>query len=147
MLTADDGMAIEVLLVEDDPGDVLLTQEGLEQSKVLHHLTVVPDGEAALDHLRSVSPKPALVFLDLYLPRLGGREVLRQIRADASMGDVRVVILTTSKSEEERLRASALGADGYVRKPVGLESFVEVVRQIGEFFFGVVRADPWADAG
>lgn len=147
MLTADDGMAIDILLVEDDPGDVLLTEEGLVRAKILHHLAVAVDGEAALDYLRAASPKPALVFLDLYLPRLSGREVLRQIREDPALRDVRVVILTTSPFEEDRLRASALGADGFVRKPVGLGSFVEVVRQIGEFFIGVVRTDGWADAG
>jgi CheY-like chemotaxis protein len=140
------GDSCHVLLAEDDPQDVLLTREGLAESKFLHRLSVVPDGETALAFLRRESPfenvdRPDLMLLDLRLPRLDGREVLARIRADGALRDLPVVVLTSTRYEEVYLRDQRLGADAFVTKPVGLRSFVEVVRQIDEFFLTIVRCE------
>jgi CheY-like chemotaxis protein len=135
---------IEVLLVEDDPGDVLLIEEAFEFNKVRNNLTVVSDGVEALEYLRregryADAPRPGLVLLDLNLPRKDGREVLAEVKEDSTLRSIPVVVLTTSKAEEDVLRSYDLHANAYVTKPVDFDRFIEVVRQIDEFFVSVVR--------
>jgi CheY-like chemotaxis protein len=135
---------IEVLLVEDDPGDVLMTREAFEDNKVANRLHVVSDGAAAMEFLRkqgeySGAPTPDLVLLDLNLPRMDGREVLLAVKQDEALRQIPVVVLTTSESEEDVLRSYALHANAYVTKPVDFDRFIEVVRKIDEFFVTVVR--------
>ena len=135
---------IEILLVEDDPGDTLITQEALEHSKVANVLHCVVNGEDALAFLRRQqaygdAPRPDLILLDLNLPRRDGREVLQEIKQDPDLRRIPVVVLTTSQAEEDVLRSYDLHANAYVTKPVDFDRFVEVVRQVDEFFFTVVR--------
>ena len=135
---------IDVLLVEDDPGDVLLIREAFEDNKVHNRLHVVPDGVEALSFLRqegdhAEAPRPDLVLLDLNLPRKDGREVLAEVKADESLQHIPVVVLTTSKAEEDVLRSYKLHANAYVTKPVDFDRFIDVVRQIDEFFVTVVK--------
>ncbi|MET0770642.1 MAG: response regulator [Solirubrobacteraceae bacterium] len=135
---------IDVLLVEDDPGDVLLIREAFEDNKVHNRLHVVSDGVEAIDFLRKEgengqAPTPDLILLDLNLPRMDGREVLAEIKADEDLRQIPVVVLTTSKAEEDVLRSYKLHANAYVTKPVDFERFIEVVRQIDEFFVTVVK--------
>jgi CheY-like chemotaxis protein len=142
-------VAIEVLLVEDDPGDVLMTREAFEDNKVRNRLTVVSDGEEALAYLRregqfADAVRPDLVLLDLNLPRRDGREVLAEIKSDADLHQIPVVVLTTSQSEEDILRSYQLHANAYVTKPVDFDQFIAVVRQIDDFFLTVVKLPPRA---
>lgn len=135
---------IEVLLVEDDPGDVLLTTEAFEHNKVKNNLHVVNDGEQAMAFLRredkyAGSPRPDLILLDLNLPRKDGREVLEEIKADEDLRSVPVVVLTTSEADEDILRSYHLHANAYVTKPVDFDQFIRVVRQIDDFFVTVVK--------
>ena len=135
---------VEILLVEDDPGDVLMTTEALADSKVLNNLTVVNNGEEALRYLRqegehAAAVRPDLVLLDLNLPRVDGREVLARVKADERLRTIPVVVLTTSESEEDVLRSYALHANAYVTKPVDFDRFIDVVRQIDDFFVTVVK--------
>ena len=135
---------ISVLLVEDDPGDVVLIREAFEDNKVHNRLHVVPDGVEALTFLRQEgehadAPRPDLVLLDLNLPRKDGREVLAEVKGDESLQHIPVVVLTTSKAEEDVLRSYKLHANAYVTKPVDFDRFIEVVRQIDEFFVTVVK--------
>ncbi|MGO1049636.1 response regulator [Crossiella sp. CA198] len=135
---------IEVLLVEDDPGDVLMTTEAFEENKVGNRLHVVSDGVAAMAFLRregqyDQAPRPDLVLLDLNLPKMDGREVLQEIKNDPALRRIPVVILTTSEAEEDVLRSYQLHANAYVTKPVDFEQFVKVVRQVDDFFLTVVR--------
>ena len=138
---------IEVLLVEDDPGDVLMTREAFTDNKVRNRLTVVSDGEEALSYLRREGPyadavRPDLILLDLNLPRRDGREVLAEIKGDEALHSIPVVVLTTSQSDEDILRSYQLHANAYVTKPVDFDRFVNVVKQIDEFFISVVRLPP-----
>ena len=138
---------VEILLVEDDPGDVLMTQEALSDAKLVNNLHVVDNGEEALTFLRQEgpyqnAPRPGLILLDLNLPRVDGREVLAQIKADEGLRRIPVVVLTTSEAEEDILRSYDLHANAYVTKPVDFESFVRVVRQVDDFYISVVRLPP-----
>jgi CheY-like chemotaxis protein len=138
---------IEVLLVEDDPGDVLMTREAFTDNKVRNRLTVVSDGEEALAYLRRDPPytdavRPDLILLDLNLPRRDGREVLAEIKGDPALHQIPVVVLTTSQSDEDILRSYELHANAYVTKPVDFDRFIEVVRQIDDFFLTVVKLPP-----
>jgi CheY-like chemotaxis protein len=140
----DDARPIEILLVEDDPGDVLITTEALEHGKVANNLHCVSDGEAAIAYLRregdyADAVQPDLVLLDLNLPRRDGREVLAEIKADPELRRIPVVVLTTSQAEEDVIRSYDLHANAYVTKPVGFEQFVNVVRQVDDFYFSVVH--------
>jgi CheY-like chemotaxis protein len=134
---------INVLLVEDDPGDVLMTREAFEEH--LHNrLDVVTDGAAALDYLRHVepyaaAPRPDLILLDLNLPRRDGREVLQEIKADPDLRHIPVIVLTTSRAEEDVLRSYQLHANAFVTKPVDFEGFLEAIKQIDHFFLSVVQ--------
>ena len=139
-----DVKVIDVLLVEDDPGDVLMTREAFLDHKLKNVLHVVDNGADAMAFLRkegeyAESPTPDLVLLDLNLPRMDGREVLAQIKADDELRSIPVVVLTTSEAEEDILRSYQLHANAYVTKPVDFERFLEVVRQIDEFFVTVVK--------
>jgi CheY-like chemotaxis protein len=141
---ARSGKVIDVLLVEDDPGDVLMTREAFEDNKVANRLAVVSDGVSALAFLRKEgehadAPTPDLVLLDLNLPRMDGREVLEAMKGDDALRSIPVVVLTTSEAEEDVVRSYSLHANAYVTKPVDFDRFIEVVRQIDEFFVEVVR--------
>jgi len=140
----ESGVMIHVLLVEDDPGDVLITKEAFAENKVRNHLSVVNDGVKALQFLRreaeyAGAPRPDLILLDLNLPRMDGHEVLANIKSDADLQRIPVVILTTSDAEEDVLRSYDLHANAYVTKPVDFERFLGVVRQIDDFFVSVVK--------
>lgn len=135
---------VEVLLVEDDPGDVHMTREALADLSVRTALRVVPTGEDAIAFLRRLppyqdAPSPDLVLLDLNLPRKGGREVLAEIKGDPALRHIPVVVLTTSSAEEDVLGSYDLHANAFVTKPVDFDRFVEVVRSIDDFFVSVVR--------
>ncbi len=135
---------IDVLLVEDDPGDVLMTREAFADNKVANRLAVVSDGVSAMEYLRregqyADAPMPDLVLLDLNLPRMDGREVLQALKEDPVLRRIPVVVLTTSESEEDVLASYSLHANAYVTKPVDFDRFIDVVRQIDEFFVSVVR--------
>jgi CheY-like chemotaxis protein len=138
---------IEVLLVEDDPGDVLMTQEAFEEHKVGNRLSVVSDGSEALAYLRQEPPfgqavRPDLILLDLNLPKRDGREVLSEIKNDPALRQIPVVVLTTSQADEDIVHSYELHANAYVTKPVDFERFITVVRQIDEFFVSVVKLPP-----
>jgi CheY-like chemotaxis protein len=138
---------IEVLLVEDDPGDVLITREAFDEHLLNNRLSVVNDGAEAIDYVRrrgpyADAPRPDLILLDLNLPRRDGREVLAEIKGDPSLRQIPVVILTTSQAEEDILRSYQLHANAYVTKPVDLDCFITVVKQIDEFFVSVVKLPP-----
>ena len=145
------GATIDVLLVEDDSGDVELTREALAESKIALNLRIVEDGERALQYLRregkyADAPRPDLILLDLNLPRMDGREVLAHIKADPSLRVIPVVVLTTSRAEEDVLRAYHLNANCYITKPVDLEQFIRVVQAIEDFWLTIVRLPPSSPA-
>jgi CheY-like chemotaxis protein len=136
--------AIDVLLVDDDPGDTLMIREAFEHNKVRNALECVADGVQAMQYLRREgeyvdASRPDLVLLDLNLPRKDGREVLAEIKGDPGLATIPVVVLTTSHAEEDVLKSYQLHANAYVTKPVDFERFIEVVRQIDEFFVTVVK--------
>jgi CheY-like chemotaxis protein len=138
------GTPIEVLLVEDDPGDIVLIQEAFAFNKVHNNLNIVHDGEQAIAFLRregeyAGATRPDLVLLDLNLPRKDGREVLQEVKSDEDLRTIPIVVLTTSEAEEDVLRSYQLHANAYVTKPVDFDRFVSIVRQIDEFFVSVVR--------
>lgn len=135
---------IEILLVEDNPGDVELTREALETAKVANRLHVVDDGADAVDFLfrrekYADAPRPDIILLDLNLPKKDGRQVLSEIKADPSLAQIPVVVLTTSQAEEDILRAYQLHANCYVTKPVDFNQFLHIVSTIEEFWLSVVK--------
>ncbi|MGW0559869.1 response regulator [Streptomyces sp. NPDC003016] len=135
---------VEVLLVEDDAGDELMTREAFEDNKIGNTLHVVRDGLEALDFLYrrgeyTDAPRPDLILLDLNLPKYDGRQVLEQIKSDPDLSHIPVVVLTTSSAEEDILRSYKLHANAYVTKPVDLDQFILAIRQIDDFFVTVVR--------
>ena len=141
------GIPVEILLVEDNPGDVRLAREGLSECKIRNNLHVVDDGVKAMAFLRrqdeyARAPRPDLVLLDLNLPRKDGREVLREVKEDEKLRTIPVVVLTTSKAEEDILKSYSLHANCYVTKPMGLEQFLDVVRSIEDFWFTIVKLPP-----
>jgi two-component system, chemotaxis family, response regulator Rcp1 len=138
------GKAIDILLIEDNPGDVCLTHEALRFGKVKNNLTVIDNGADAMALLRREgryrnTQRPDLVLLDLNIPRLSGMEVLKEIKTDPRLKIIPVVILTTSQSEEDIIRAYNLNANCYITKPVDLEQFLKVVKTIEEFWFTIVK--------
>ena len=138
------GRAIDILLIEDDPGDELITREAFEHNKIRNILHVAHDGEEGLDFLyrrgaHRDAPRPDLILLDLNLPKYDGRQLLEKIKSDADLKHIPVVVLSTSSAEEDILRSYKLHANAYVTKPVDLDQFLNVVRQIDEFFVQVVR--------
>ena len=135
---------VEILLVEDNPGDVRLTREALREGKVRNNLYVAADGVEALRFLRregehAGAVRPDLILLDLNLPRKDGREVLEEVKADPSLRYIPVVVLTSSQAEQDIVRAYDLHANCYVSKPVDLDQFIHVVKSIEDFWFTIVK--------
>jgi CheY-like chemotaxis protein len=135
---------IDVLLVEDDPGDVLMTREAFEERHVADRLHVVGDGLLAMQFLRRTdefagSPRPGLILLDLNLPRRNGLEVLAELKADGDLSSIPVVVLTSSQSEQDILRSYSLHANAFVSKPLEFEKFLDAVRQIDSFFLALAK--------
>jgi CheY-like chemotaxis protein len=146
-MTKAEGRPIEILLVEDSPSDTDLTLEALKDFKVRNHVSVVEDGVQALQFLRreapfAQAPRPDLIMLDLNLPRKDGREVLAVIKADERLRTIPIVVLTTSRAEQDILRAYQLNANCYITKPVDFNQFLEVVRSIETFWLFVVALPP-----
>jgi CheY-like chemotaxis protein len=141
------GLPIQILLVEDSPGDVRLTQEVLRDARIANDLHVVGDGEQAMAFLRQEGefarrPRPDLVLLDLNLPRKDGREVLADLSGDPELKAIPVIVLTTSEAEEDILRSYQLAANAYITKPIDLNEFIAVVRSIENFWLSIVRLPP-----
>jgi chemotaxis family two-component system response regulator Rcp1 len=141
---------IEILLVEDNPGDVDLTREALESGKIKNLLHVAVNGEEAMAFLRrkgkhTHAPRPDLVLLDLNLPRMDGREVLNEIKSDDDLKRIPVVVLTSSKAEEDILKVYNLHANCYITKPIDLLQFLKVVHVIEDFWFTIVKLPPKED--
>ncbi len=138
------GQPIDILLVEDDPGDELMTREAFEDNKIGNTLHVAHDGQEALDFLYrqgefTEAPRPDLILLDLNLPKYDGRQILEKIKSDTDLNHIPVVVLTTSAAEEDILRSYRLHANAYVTKPVDLDQFIAAIKHIDEFFVQVVR--------
>ena len=143
MYSRTSGKPIEILLIEDNPGDVRLTKEVLMEGKVRNHLQVVGDGVQAMAFLRrenhyAEAPRPDLILLDLNLPKKDGREVLQEIKADHQLRTIPVVVLTTSAADEDILRSYDLSANCYITKPVDLYQFIRVIRSIETFWLTIV---------
>ncbi|WP_238013621.1 response regulator [Dactylosporangium sp. AC04546] len=141
----DPAVPIEILLVEDDPGDVLITREAFEEHKVRNRITVCADGADALRYLRreppyATAPRPDILLLDLNLPGVDGRAVLAAVHADPQLNAIPVVVLTSSTAEEDVLRSQQLRVDTYIRKPVDFASLMHVVRRIETFYISVRRS-------
>ena len=138
---------VEILLIEDNDGDVRLTREALNEGRIRNRLNVVNDGEQALAYLRrqgghAGAPRPDLILLDLNLPRLDGREVLAEIKGDPELKQIPVVVLTSSRAEQDLLRAYDLHANCIISKPVAFEEFIDVVRSIEDFWLTIVVLPP-----
>jgi chemotaxis family two-component system response regulator Rcp1 len=139
-----DAHPIDILLVEDNPGDVDLTKEALEGAKVANRLYVAEDGEAALEFLHQRGafrdmPRPDLILLDLNLPKKDGRQVLQEIKADPELAEIPVVVLTTSQAEEDVFRSYQLHANCYITKPVNFKQFLNVIKAIEDFWLTIVK--------
>lgn len=138
------GRPADFLLVEDNPGDVRLTQEALKSHKVQNNLHVVTDGEEAMAFLRmqgkyANAPRPDIILLDLNLPRKDGREVLAEIKSDINLKAIPVVIITSSEAEQDVVKSYNLNANCYITKPVNLDQFIKVVQSINDFWFTIVK--------
>lgn len=145
--TQSNPKAIDILLIEDDEGDVLLTQKALSNGKLYNSLSVAKDGVEAMAFLQregehTDAKRPDLILLDLNMPRMDGRETLAQIKQDENLRSIPVVILTTSDSDRDILKSYDLQASCYITKPVDLEQFVYVVQAIKDFWFTVVKLPP-----
>jgi len=145
--SAEDSPPVEILLVEDNPGDHRLTKEALHEGKVYNNLHWVKDGVEAIEFLKqrgkhANAPRPDIILLDLNLPKKDGREVLSEIKGDRDLRAIPVVILTTSKAEEDVLKSYDLHANCYVTKPVDLEKFIVVIQSIDRFWLSVVTLPP-----
>ena len=147
MTEAPPAQPIRILLVEDDPGDVMITTEALDRSDVAHELHTVHDGEAALDFLRRQAPygdarRPDLVLLDLNLPRLDGRDVLAAAKGDPLLRSIPIVVFTTSEADDDVSTSYDLHANAYVSKPLDFDAYVRAVRQIDDFFMSLAQLPP-----
>jgi len=146
-LQSDLPRPVEILLVEDSPADVALTQEALMDSKLKNNLNIVTDGEAAMAFLRrsgtyASAPRPDLILLDLNLPKKNGREVLAEVKTDLSLKLIPVVIMTVSQDERDIIESYKLNANCYIRKPVKFEEFIHIVKSIENFWFSIVTLPP-----
>ena len=144
MAGALDTQVLDVLLVEDDPGDVLLAQEAFAQSAVSSQLHVADDGDQAIGFLRQTgpyasAPRPGLILLDLNLPRRGGLEILAELKADDDLKTIPVVVLTTSAAQDDILRSYQLHASAYVTKPTGFDLFIDAIRKVDNFYLALAR--------
>ncbi|MFY9931305.1 MAG: response regulator [Streptosporangiaceae bacterium] len=144
MTEREEPRVIDVLLVEDDEGDVLMTREAFEYYKIQNRLHVVSDGEQALQYLKQAgpyadAPRPGLILLDVNLPRVSGMEVLAELKQDADLLTIPVIMLTTSRAEQDIVRSYALHANAFVSKPVDFEHFIDAIRQIDTFFLNLVK--------
>ncbi len=144
MAYRNDAEPVDVLLVEDDEGDVLMTREAFQFYKIRNSLHVVTDGEQALQFVRRAgpfrdAPRPGLILLDVNLPRLSGFEVLKELKQDPGLGVIPVVMLTTSQADEDIMRSYKLHANAYVTKPVDFDGFVSAIRKIDDFFLTLVQ--------
>ena len=142
-----DAMTADILLVEDNPGDVRLTKEALKDAKVLNEIYVAKDGIEAMEFLNkkglfAKAPTPDLILLDLNLPKKDGREVLAEVKKDPKLKHIPVVILTTSKADEDIIKTYNLHANAYITKPVDLNRFVEIIHALEEFWFTIVKLPP-----
>jgi CheY-like chemotaxis protein len=147
MMSLETATPVEILLVEDNPGDVRLTQEALREGKVHHNLHVARDGVEAMAFLKhedghADEPRPDLILLDLNIPRKDGRKVLAEIKSDPALSRIPVVVLTTSQAEEDIVRTYDLHANCYISKPVDLDRFMTVVRSIEDFWLTIVSLPP-----
>jgi CheY-like chemotaxis protein len=146
-----EGVPVEILLVEDSPGDVRLTREALREAKIKNNLSVVQDGVEAMAFVRreggyARAPRPDLILLDLNLPRKSGREVLEEIKADPALRSIPIVVLTTSADEEDIARSYQHHANCYITKPVDLDQFLTVVNSIEDFWLSIVRLPPLVES-
>lgn len=147
--------SITILLADDDPDDRLLTEHALAENRLANDLRCVEDGEQLLDYLcrrgkyqdATVSPRPGLILLDLNMPRKDGREALREIKSNPDLRQIPVVVLTTSKAEEDIFRTYNLGVNSYIAKPVTFESLVEVMKALGKYWFEIVELPPERKGG
>jgi two-component system, chemotaxis family, response regulator Rcp1 len=144
MTRRSDAETIEILLIEDNPGDVRLTREALKEFKVGNRVNVADDGEKALAYLRregayAAAVRPDLILLDLNLPRIGGQEVLSIVKNDPKLGSIPIVVLTTSKAQEDIVKSYESHANCYISKPVELDAYMKMIRSIEDFWFSVVR--------
>jgi CheY-like chemotaxis protein len=150
MRESSKGKPAVILLAEDDKGDQELTRRALEEGKIRNELRIVEDGEEALAYLfrrgkykdAATSPRPDLLLLDLNLPRVDGREVLERVRADAKLRRMAVVVLTTSRQEEDILRSYEVGCNSFITKPVDMDQFIRVVQALEEYWFQIVVLPP-----
>ncbi|CAH9063558.1 Response regulator rcp1 [Pseudoalteromonas holothuriae] len=139
--------SISILMADDDEDDRMLTQDALEQSRVLNTINFVNDGVELLEYLRNEGkfsnvqdfPRPSLILLDLNMPRMDGRQALREIKADSQLRSIPVVILTTSKEEEDKIRGYDLGAASYIAKPVNFDGLVELMKNLGKYWIEIVE--------
>jgi two-component system response regulator len=137
---------ILILMAEDDPDDRLLAEEALEESRLANELHCVQDGVELLDYLyqrgdyeHQPAPRPGIILLDLNMPRMDGREALEELKADPKLRSIPVVVLTTSKAEEDIIRAYKLGVSGFITKPVAFQGLVDVMRSLGKYWFQIVE--------
>lgn len=146
----DPGKPITILVADDDEEDRMLTRDALEESRVINELHFVEDGDELLDYLHrrgrysdpASSPRPGLILLDLNMPRKDGREALREIKEDSELRRIPVIILTTSKAEEDVIRTYDLGANSFITKPVDFASMVDIMREIGRYWIEIVELPP-----
>ncbi|MBY9010171.1 MAG: response regulator [Candidatus Lokiarchaeota archaeon] len=139
--------AVEILLIEDNPGDVRLTIEALKESKIINNLHVVDDGIEAMSYLKKERiykdmPRHDLIILDLNMPKKDGREVLGELKSDDWLKQIPIIILTTSEAEEDIIKSYELHANCYITKPVNMEQFIKVVKSVGDFWFSIVMLPP-----
>jgi CheY-like chemotaxis protein len=143
-MTPDGRATTDVLLIEDDPGDILIIREALEDNRIRNTLHVARDGQEGLDYLyqrgsHQGASRPDLILLDLNLPKYDGRQVLEQIKSDPALCHIPIVVVTTSSAQDDVLRSYQLHANAYVTKPVGFQQFTNAIREIDDFFVQVVR--------
>lgn len=144
--------SITLLIAEDDPEDQMLTRDALDESRLANELRFVPDGEELLRYLRQegpyaapgAAPRPGLILLDLNMPKKDGREALRELKADPELRHIPVVVLTTSKAEEDIFRTYDLGVSSFITKPVSFQGLIDVMRALGRYWFDVVELPPHA---